>query len=101
MTALARTVTPIRSDVYEDALRVALSAENDWGKQLQAAQVLAGSPDWKHVNLARHIRDAHALHEVGLLRPAGQPGLIRGWLIDVAGFAVICGVTWAAYVMPA
>ena len=69
MTALAHSVTPIRSTIYEDAMRVALSAGTDWDKQLRAAQVLDQSPDWKHVNLARHIRAAHSLHQAGLLKP--------------------------------
>lgn len=63
------TVTPITDTVFDRAMRIALSAENDWGKQLAAARTLAESPDWKHQNLARHIRDAHALHEAGLLQP--------------------------------
>jgi hypothetical protein len=63
---------PIRPTTYDEAIRVAFSAENDWGKQLAAARMLSTSPDWRHQNIARHIRDAYELHQVDLLRPV-QP----------------------------
>lgn len=77
------TVTAIRPDVYDLAMRVALSADDDWGRKLAAARTLADSPEWRHQNLARHIREAHALHLVGLLRPVDPVHRDRADLRDM------------------
>ena len=65
MTAIirhSRNVTPIRSSIYDEAMRIALSAGDDWPRQLAAAQTLSQSPDWTHTRTARHIREAYSLH---------------------------------------
>jgi hypothetical protein len=65
MTAIIRhprNVTPIRSSIYDEAMRIALSAGDDWPRQLAAAQTLSQSPDWTHTRTARHIREAYSLH---------------------------------------
>jgi hypothetical protein len=71
-TSLSANVAPLSANIYDRAMRIALSADNDWGRQLAAARTLSESPDSRHQNLARHIRDAHALYEAGLLNPANQ-----------------------------
>ena len=63
-------VTPIKADVYPQAMAGALSAGLDWPRKLRHAQVLSTSDDPRHRRLAEHIRDAHELHRVGLLKPA-------------------------------
>lgn len=81
----------IADDIYDQQVRIALSETSDWNAQLRAAQILAGSPDWTHANLARHLREAHALHMHGLLRanidPQGRRArsdMVDGWKAQAA-----------------
>ena len=64
------TVTMIHADTDTRAMAGALSAGLDWPRKLRHAQVLSTSADPRHRRLAEHIRDAAALHEAGLLKPA-------------------------------
>jgi len=77
-----RAVIPMRATIYEEARKIALSAENDWPRLLGAAQTLSQSPDWTDTSLARHIRTAHSLHLAGLLKPIDPKHHERGVLID-------------------
>ncbi len=113
------TVTPITENVFDRAMRIALSAGTDWGQMLACARTLSGSPDWRHVNLARHIMDAYTLHEAGLLKPVtvihrDKSDMVDAWkgqavtpepdeppawtirdeLTAYAGLAVIVTVCW-------
>ena len=83
-------------DEYDRAFKAALSAKGDWPAMLGYAQTLAKSPDWRHTNLARHIRDAYSLKLQGLLKPAPQPtGRIRRALGVLAGAVAFAAVSWA------
>ena len=66
------SVIPMRDDIFKQARKIALSAENDWPRLLGAAETLSQSPDWTDTSLARHIRTAYSLHLQGLLKPAEQ-----------------------------
>jgi len=47
---------------YDAARKGLLSAGNDWPAMLGYAQTLSESPRWTDTELARHTRQAHALH---------------------------------------
>ncbi len=47
---------------FDAAKKGLLSAGNDWPAMLGYAQTLSESPRWTDTELARHTRQAHALH---------------------------------------
>lgn len=86
-----------RADEHDRAFKAALSAKGDWPAMLGYAETLAKSPDWRHTNLAWHIREAYSLKLAGLLNPAPQPtGRIRRALGVLAGAVAFVAVGWAA-----